>query len=174
MKTKLLFISILSVILSIISIADGKIKSISDPEVDVTIKASMVGSFHATTNKLLVSETDDNYLISVDLDTLKSGIELRDSHMKKDLDVEHFPKATLEVAKKNVVNKTATITGKLSIRGETHPIDFTYTKSGIKQDMIESTMILNITHWGVPTRKYLGVGVKEVVIININFTVINE
>lgn len=172
MKYKSLFIAILSLIISIALDSNAEIKAGNDSQISVAIKASMLGVFKATTNQISLSEKEDALVFSVPLDTLTTGIDLRDIHMKKDLDVEHYPKAILEVVKSNIVKQAGTANGKFTINGQTHPLDFSYSKNDAGK--VEATAIMNITNWGIPARKYMGVGVKEVVVIQVNFSIINQ
>lgn len=172
MKYKSLFIVILALIIGIAPVSNAEVKAGNDSQISVTIKASMLGAFKATTNQISLSEKEDTLFFSVPLNTLTTGIDLRDVHMKKDLDAEHNPLATLEVPKSNITKQSGTTNGKFTINGQTHPLDFSYSKNDANK--VEATAIMNITNWGVPARKYMGVGVKEVVVIQVYFSIVNE
>lgn len=152
------------------SIANAELHSASNSEVSVLIKASVIGSFHASTKDLSVEEKDGIVIVKVPLQNLTTENSLRDKHMKEDLGIDACPVAVLTVPRKNLNKANGTTQGDLLLNGQTHPMSFTYTTEGVDTIKVSADSILNMKNWGVPTRTYLGVGVKETVIIKINFT----
>lgn len=172
MKFKYSILTSLALILNATNLM-ADLKSASDVEVSVLIKASIVGSIYAKTDQLSVSEKDGIVTASVPLSTLTTENPLRDRHMKQDLGVVECPNAVLQFNKKDITKSSGTITGNLLLNNQTHPMQFSYTSEGSTKIKVEATSILNMKNWGIPTRNYLGVGVKEVVIVHVNFSVVD-
>lgn len=131
------------------------------PEAKVKFKLSPTGSFAAETTSIIgtAKKNSDGSVsadkIEIPLDTLKTGISLRDKHMKeKHLDVKKHPKAIVT----NAEGKDGKGTATLNVRGIEKPIEGTYEIKG-------SELILNfpikITDYDIGKVKYMGLGVKE-------------
>lgn len=173
MKFNQLFLG-LCLLVGFTDTANAEIKSVQDPKVSVLIKASMVGNFHATTNDLSVTDKEDMLKITVPLANLTTGIELRDKHMRQDLNIENCPEATLEVPKKNITKANGTTQGNLTLNCQSHPMQFSYTTTGVDKIQVSADSIINMTTWKIPTRTYLGVGVKETLVIHVEFTAVSQ
>src|SRR5882724_11365215 len=66
---------------------------------DATVKFTATGpaglKIEGATSALNVAEDGINVTVTVPLTTLHTGIDIRDKHMKEDLEVEKFPEAQL-------------------------------------------------------------------------------
>lgn len=94
--------------------------------------------------------------VVVDLNTLNTGITLRDKHTKERLKVSEHPQAKLLKANGKDGQGTAT----LELRGQTLDVKGTYE---IKDDMLVAKFPVNIKELGINDAKYMGVGVKDIV-----------
>lgn len=129
-------------------------------QVEVRLKLSPAGQFQAKTSSLegQVKVQGEKVLaeqIKVDLRTLKTGIELRDKHMKeKYLQVDRYPYAILKTGE----GKNGQGQGELEIRGISKPVQGTYSLKGNK---VEARFKINLSDYQISGIRYMGVGVKD-------------
>jgi polyisoprenoid-binding protein YceI len=114
------------------------------------------------------------------LDTLETGIGLRDSHMKeKYLETAKFPTAKLEITDAIVpaafFNQEAgeqpiTVKGNLTLHGVTKPVEVQtrLVREG-KGFTAESAFKIMLTDYGISIPKYLGIVIAEDVDVKIRF-----
>lgn len=139
-------------------------------------------SFHATGpgglgiegtgNDVTVREQDKVVHVSVGLATLKTGIELRDRHMKeKYLETPKYPRAELTVAKSKLsLPGEGDAEGSLTLHGVTRPIRVHYVAKGTDKELsVSGTLKLNIKEFGIEVPSYLGVTVKPDVNVAVRF-----
>ena len=143
--------------------------------------------FHATgpaglsidgkTSEVDVADDGTNVTVTVKLGSIETGMGLRDRHTREDLDAEHFPTATLKVARGALKipadgEVTADVKGLLTIHGVTKEITFHYTakKNGDAID-VKSSVTITVADFGVKPRSYLGIGIKPNVDILASFSV---
>ena len=115
------------------------------------------------------------------LDTLETGIGLRDSHMKeKYLETAKFPTAKLEITDASVPpaffsqesgEQMITVKGSLTLHGVTKPVELQarLVREG-KGFTSESAFKLMLTDYGISIPKYLGIVIAEDVDVKIRFT----
>jgi polyisoprenoid-binding protein YceI len=140
------------------------------PGVEIDVKLSPAGSFKAKTAKIKgLAKQKGNLVIGnnimVDLRSLDTGIALRDNHLKKRLLVEKFPVAKLLNAKGKEGKGEAT----LSMMGKEHKITGTYITKG---NFLISEFKLKLSALGINDVSYMGVGVKDDVVITATVPVI--
>lgn len=131
--------------------------------VDVTVNLSPAGSFHVTTKKVKgkVIKKDNLYSakkLYVKIKDLKTGMDLRDEHMKKRLSPKKHPKI--------LVTKLKAKSGKgkaiIEIKGIKKPIKFSYK---VSKKMMEAVFKLNLNDFKVEDISYAGVGVKDIITV---------
>lgn len=133
-------------------------------------------SFEGKTEELSLSETPTDYIITVPLASLKTGISLRDKHMKeKYLEVPKFPKAEFIVSKTALQLQPGNaqkieVQGIMKVHGQTKSIpaniQLTPKDTGF---IVESKLRININDYGIKVPNYLGVTVKPDIDINVRF-----
>lgn len=120
-----------------------------------------------------VKDLGQNLAIVVGLQGLKSGIDMRDSHMKETyLETTKYPNAQLLVSKSKLStpNAGADVDGTLTLHGVTKPVRFHYIATGTgKQAHIEGTLSVNMKEFGIQVPNYLGVTVKPDVQVSAKF-----
>ena len=84
--------------------------------------------------------------------------------MKKRLDPKKHPKILVT----NVVAKGGKGRGKISIKGITKPIKFTYKVSG---KILMAEFKVNLSQFKIKDLKYMGVGAKKIVDIQANIPI---
>lgn len=131
-----------------------------------------------TTSDLVVKDDAQKIAVAVPLANLKTGIDLRDRHMRdKYLQVDQFPTAELEVSRSSLnlpadgANAAGTGQGTMKIHGKTKPVSFKYTakRSGASYD-VSGTVQLNVKDFGIEIPSYMGVTVKPDVDVAVKFT----
>lgn len=156
-------------------------------EVRVTCPLTIGGSFEAKTTGLsgsLMTAASHppayDGTVVVDLRMLDTGISLRNDHLReKYLEVDKAPgydKATLSAIDLTGVNPDApdgkgTFTGSLMLHGMTKmvsgPAEIRKAGSGVR---IKASFPVNLSDYNIPEPRYLGVGVKNTVHVEVTFT----
>lgn len=133
------------------------------------VELSPAGSFEAKTTdpKLnLVCGSNQTYKaqnVSLDLATLKTGIDLRDTHMKeKFLHTKNHPTAELEL---RPLVKPGLFSGVLSLNGVKNPVDGTFKVS--KENQYLAKFRIELTKFNLKPPSYLGVSVENEVPIEV-------
>lgn len=138
----------------------------AEPAAFVNVKLSPAGSFKGETRDVkgsaqLVGSKVTAQNIVVDLKNLNSGISLRDEHTKnKYLEVSKYPSAILVSA----TGENGKGTGVIKIKGIEKPISGTYK---VKGKELEAEFDLKLSEFGIKGIKYMGVGVNDVVKVNV-------
>jgi polyisoprenoid-binding protein YceI len=118
------------------------------------------------TSTLVFTDDGTTLTFKVPMATVKTGIELRDQHMRDNyVEVAKYPEVTLTFPKADVKwpaaegeETTGTITGSFTAHGATQPIEITYTvKSGKKGLAVEAGFPYDVTQYGIAIPSYLGV-----------------
>ncbi len=130
------------------------------------------------TNQLRVDDDGTTLKIVVPLATLKTGIALRDRHMReKYLQVEKYPDAVLELPWSAVKlppdgqTVDGTAPGKMTLHGQTHEVQVSYrvSRSG-NHYQVSGNVPLKITDYGIDIPSYLGITVQPDVQTSASFT----
>lgn len=157
--------------------------ALSNGESKVVFKATGPGglSFEGKSNSANLKENGNSIVVSVKLDTLVTGIDLRDRHMKeKYLETGKYPTAVLEVDKTKLQLPTgnavsATVDGRLTLHGVTRPVKVTYHADGDpKRAKVDGTMRINMNEFKIEVPSYLGVTVKPNVEIAVKLAVLDK
>jgi hypothetical protein len=135
--------------------------ALANPEAKVSLALSPVGHFTAETKAIIGTAHKmanggvSAEKIEIPLDSLKTGIDVRDSHMKnKYLETQKFPRAILTDATGKDGNGVAMLT----LHGVKKPVKGTYKIEG--NELVVHFPVI-ISEYGVAKIKYMGVGVKD-------------
>lgn len=137
---------------------------------NVNVKLSPAGSFKAVTKDIKGKAIKQGGAVSaqnivVELANLNSGISLRDEHTKnKYLEVSKYPSAILVSAK----GENGKGTGIIKIKGIEKPISGTYKINGSE---LTAEFDLKLSDFGIKGIKYMGVGVSDLIKIDITVPV---
>jgi polyisoprenoid-binding protein YceI len=135
-------------------------------------------SLEGKTNELRVDDDGTTLKIVVPLAGLKTGIALRDRHMReKYLQVEKYPDAVLELPWASVKlpseGQTAdgTAHGKMTIHGQSHFVEVTYrvARTGNRYQ-VNGSVPLKLTDYGIDIPSYFGITVQPDIQTSANFT----
>lgn len=171
----------------VITLAAGSAWRVTQPEVSVKCPMTIGGSFDAKTTALsgtlTASAAQPSVLdgsLAVDLRTVDTGISLRNDHLReKYLEVDKgagYDKAVLsEVALKGLNAEApegkGTFSGSLMLHGVTRmvsgPVEARKAGTGLR---VRASFPVNLTDYNIPEPRYLGVGVKDTVQVDVTFT----
>jgi polyisoprenoid-binding protein YceI len=127
-------------------------------------------------DELTASEKDNVLTVVVPLSHLKTGMALRDKHLRGYLNTKKYPNATLAIARsalqmpadKKSINGKAT--GRLTLHGKTREVPFTYKASNRNnQYRVQGKTKLDIREFGIEVPCYLGVCTKPEVDVDVRF-----
>ena len=160
---------------------------VSSGDIEVRCRLTVGGSFNAVTTALsgtlrrtAPSGTDYSGELRVDLTTLDSGIELRNSHLRDNyLEVERGPEFREAVLSDIVLadplpdgagRHDTAFSGTLSLHGVQRPIEGDVELRRRDGRMRGSaTFSLSLEAFGIPPPRYLGVGVRDTVEVAVAF-----
>jgi hypothetical protein len=146
---------------------------VSAQSVSLRIGLSPLGSFVAESkivNAVVKKNGDTLKLESAEfsLDSLKSGVELRDEHMKKKyFETEEFPLAKI----KNAEGSGGTFRAELELRGVRKEIKGTYTISG---EQLIASFSTKMSDFKIPKASYMGIGAKDEVKIECQLPIVSS
>jgi polyisoprenoid-binding protein YceI len=140
------------------------------------------GSASPVVGKVILTPKIAKGNFELDLASLKSGIELRDDHMKnKYLDVKKYPKAELEISSiemsedltqsKEVKIEDKKFTGALTMRGKKVPVEGVFSVNRSANDSLaklNAKFEIDIVNFDVEIPSYLGVKVAKTVKLEIS------
>lgn len=137
--------------------------------VAVSVVLNPMGDFVAKTSDIRGSvQVQGDTLVAknvvVNLKTLKTGVELRDKHTLKHLNVAQHPEAILSIGK----GKAGKGQGKIKINGIEKVIKGTYQVAG---GQVKAKFSLKLSDFNIKDINYMGVGVEDEVTINVTLPV---
>jgi polyisoprenoid-binding protein YceI len=168
-------LAVLAVALSPLA-ADAALSRAGDASIEFVAVGPAGLKIKGTTHDLTVVDQGADVTVKVPLGGLKTGISLRDNHMReKYLQVEKFPNAELTVPRASIKmpsggSVSADGQGTLSLHGQKKPVSFHYDakKNGSVIHVI-GTVHLNMNAFGIEVPSYAGVTVKPDVDVNVEF-----
>lgn len=163
---------IVSVVFMLSSLAYADVVSVKDVSFLAVGPAGL--KINGVSTSLETKEEGEFVVIRVPLDTLKTGIDLRDRHMKeKYLETQKYPHAELKVAKALLKpGAQQKGTGTFTVHGVSKAVDFVYdvTPAG-DQINVQGSFDINLKQFGIEIPSYLGVTVKPDVKVAAQFAV---
>ncbi len=128
-------------------------------KISIFVSLSPAGSFSAVSEKPKgnLFKQGDSFTadkISVTIESLKTGIDLRDEHFWKHLEASKHPKITLTDLKASGGKATAT----LEVAGVKKPITISYV---VKGSEVVAKFAVKASTFGLKKAEYLGVGVED-------------
>ncbi len=157
---------------------------VADGEVTIVCPLTVGGSFEAKSRDVrgqVVTRADQPGAIDgalhVNLQTLSTGIGLRDRHMRENyLEVQKGPEyatATLEQIRVERLAGATTLKGVLLLHGQRREVSGTAAMK--EQDgriRVQAQFALKVSEFEIPKPSYLGVGVRDEIQIRVNMTVV--
>lgn len=121
-------------------------------------------SIEGVTDTLSVTEADGRLTFTVPMETVSSGIALRDEHMNHNyVQIDKFPNAVIDFAKAEVTwpsdgNFTGTVAANFTMHGVTQPVTVGYTitrtKAGWK---VKGRFDYDVNAHGITIEPYMGI-----------------
>ena len=161
---------------------------VSEADVRVMCPMTVGGSFDVKTNALSGSvsanasrSTALDGSLAVDLHTLDTGISLRNEHLRQQyLEVDKAPgydKAVLTEIELQGLNRDApegkgSFSGSLALHGVTKPVTgHVEVRKGGAGLQVKASFPVRLADYAIAEPRYLGVGVKDTVQVNVAFNV---
>lgn len=135
----------------------------------IDVKLSPAGTFRAETNKITGNayKTADGVRadnVVIDMRSLKTGISLRDKHLKDHLEVTKYPTAKLIKA----LGRNGLGTAIIEIKGQKQEVKGTYRLNG---NSLQAKFIMKLSALRITGVRYMTVGVADDVSVTINLPV---
>lgn len=136
----------------------------ADAQVSFTGSGPAGLKIEGSSTSLSLRAEGDDLIFAVPLASFHTGIDVRDRHMREDLEAEKFPTAELRVPRAAAVD--GTVKGTLTLHGATRPIsiDAHVTKSDVS-----ANLKFNVHDYGITIRSYLGITVKPDIDVAVQF-----
>jgi polyisoprenoid-binding protein YceI len=139
--------------------------SFAEDKITMFVSLTPAGSFQAVSKKPKGNLIKENGAfsadkISVSIESFKTGIELRDEHLWKHMQSSKFPKATLSELKASGGKGTAN----LEVNGIKKAVTISFQEKGQE---VEAKLKVKASDFKLPKAEYLGVGVDDVVSIEV-------
>jgi polyisoprenoid-binding protein YceI len=164
------FVLSTAALVTLAAVAHAKLARTGDAKVEFEAKGPAGMKITGTTNALTVSETDSEIVLTVPLNTVKTGIALRDTHMtEKYLETGKYPNAELRVAKDAVKGPSGQVSGQVTIHGKTKPTNVKYTQK--PDGNISGSFHVEMTDFGIEKPGYSGISVQPGVEVTASFRV---
>jgi polyisoprenoid-binding protein YceI len=136
-------------------------------QIEIRIKLNPSGSFNAKSDALKVegelkvaAAGFSVKNITLPLETLETGLSLRNEHMKKKyFEVERYPEATLVEA----VGSQGNFKGRLEVHGVQREIEGKYQ---IQEGVLETQFPCRLSDFRIKAANYMGVGVEDEVLVH--------
>lgn len=158
-------------------VADAKLASSGSSSVTFAATGPAGMRIVGTTSDLTVADDAQNVTVTVPLANLKTGIDLRDRHMReKYLEIGKYPNAELVVAKSAIRmppaggDSSGDASGTMKLHGKTKAVSFHYIarKDGGAMK-VGGTVRVDIRDYGIDVPSYMGVTVKPEVDVEVKF-----
>lgn len=167
-------IAIFAAALFFTSSVRADLKLDGDSTVTATVKGPAGLNIVAKTSNVVVEDDGPDISFTVPIDSLKTGISLRDEHMRKALETERFSDVKLvlhdsDLRRPGVDDSTSSnVVGALTLHGVTRPVTVHYEAVGDCENHIgvKVNFSLDMRAFGVEPPSYFGVSVKP----NVNVT----
>jgi polyisoprenoid-binding protein YceI len=156
--------------------ADAAFTLIDTPKVEFLATATAGLKITGQSEDLAAAETNGILTLTAGLTDLKTGIGLRDSHLRKYLETEKYAVATMVVDRNSLTipddNQIATAraTGQFTIHGVTKPMTFEYQAKRMGSDfLVQGKLTINLADFKIEQPCFLGVCVDNNVKVKATF-----
>jgi polyisoprenoid-binding protein YceI len=176
MTRRSILVTIVFSILTFSLVASARLVSAGDVDVRFLALGPAGMKINGKSGELNVEEKDGKIVHTAPLTNLKTGIGLRDKHLRGYLETDKYPNATLVVDKSKLTlpedNKTSrgSATGQFTLHGVTKPLKFSYRAKRTGSDYhVQGLADVDIRDHKVEVPCYLGVCVQPVVKLKIKY-----
>ncbi len=164
--------------LTFVALAHAGLYSIGDAHVSFLAGGPAGLKIEGSGSGLSTTEEAGVVVVTASTAGLKTGISLRDSHLKDAIKAEAHPKSILKVKRsalkfpedKATVESSAS--GSMTLAGVTKPVSFSYKVERTGSDYhVQGLTTIDITDFGIEKPCYLGVCVDKDVKVKVKFKV---
>ncbi len=149
------------------SAADFRSKNSGNLTFEAVGKPAMIkikGESSAPQSTLKVNGGIGSLESSLDLENLKTGIDLRDEHMKENyLETKKYPKAILVITSLSIPENwdvsEQEFSGVLNLHGKEQPVKGTFSMNNKKE--VNADFKIKLTDFGITIPNYLGITVAD-------------
>jgi polyisoprenoid-binding protein YceI len=143
----------------------SSLSAFAENKITLFVELAPAGSFQAVSSKAKgnIIKQGDSFTadkISVNIESFKTGIDLRDEHTWKHMNYTTHPKATLS----DVKGSGGKATGMLEVNGVKKPVNITYTIAG--QD-VNAKFAVKASEFGMKKAEYLMVSVNDLIKVEV-------
>ncbi|HMJ16229.1 MAG TPA: YceI family protein [Polyangiaceae bacterium] len=163
-------------LLSVPFAADAKLTRVGAPSIQFLAVGPAGMKINGTSSELSADESEGKLTVTVPLTNLKTGIGLRDNHLRGYLNTKQHPNAKLVVERSKLKlpedGKTTdgSATGDFTLNGQTKPLKFRYRAKRTGSDFhVQGMADVNIEHYGIEQPCYLGVCVEPTIKLKVAF-----
>ncbi|MBX2799055.1 MAG: YceI family protein [Myxococcales bacterium] len=124
-------------------------------------------TFDGVTKQINLADDGANLVFTVPIDTVQTGIELRDDHMRRNyVQTDQFPNVTLTLPRGEITwpesgDTEGSVTGTFNAHGVDRLVQVAYTIKKTKTGMrVKATFPFNTSDHGIEIPSYLGVTIK--------------
>jgi polyisoprenoid-binding protein YceI len=163
-------------VLCVSLVASAKLQSVGDADIRALAVGPAGMKINCRSSQLEAEEKDGKLVISAGLTDIKTGIGLRDKHLRDYLETDKYPKAKLTVDKSKLKlppnDKTTKgeATGQLSLHGVTKPFKFSYKANRTGSDYhVQGLAQIDLRDHDIKVPCYLGVCVQPEVKLKVKF-----
>ena len=156
--------------------ADAKLARVGAASIQFLAVGPAGMKINGTSSDLSADEADGKLTLTAPLTNLKTGIGLRDNHLRGYLNTKQHPSAKLVVDRSKLKlpedGKTSegSATGDFTLNGKTKPLKFRYRAKRTGSDYhVQGMADVNIEHYGIEQPCYLGVCVEPNVKLKVSF-----
>lgn len=156
--------------------ASARFEGAGDVDVRFSVKGPAGMKINGEASDLKASEKNGKIKITVPVGDLKTGIGLRDKHLKKYLETDQYPEATLVVDRSSLSlpenDKTVTAKGKgdFTLHGKSKKLAFSYKALRTGSDYhVQALAQVDIRDFDIEVPCYLGVCVEPDVKLKVKF-----
>jgi len=159
--------SLLAAALCLSAVASAKLAKAGAGSATFTASGPAGMNIEGTSSDVGVGDDGSTVVITVGMNSLSTGIALRDKHMKEYLETDKYPTAELRVPRASLkipasgAESSGDTRGSMKIHGQTKDVAFHYSA---KRDgdaiSVSGSSKVNMNDFGIKTPSYLGVSVK--------------
>lgn len=140
----------------------ASLSAVAGDKITLNVELSPAGSFQATSETMKGELVKKNGVllsdkISIDVESLKTGIDLRDEHLWKHMNSKKHQQAVLTELK----GKDGLAMAQLEVAGKKRPVQIQYHEEG---STIVGKFKVLAHDFNLPKAEYLGIGVNDEVI----------
>lgn len=145
-------------------------------EVQFEAKTNIGIQITGKTQELALEEKEGSVQLTVPLNSVKTGMDMRDSHMRESLEVEKFPHAQLAIPlaalqlPESGKPSEGSVQGEMTLHGKTLKVPVNYKLSGEGGTLkVQAQVPLRYTDFGIPLVSRMGAKVKDDLVVKASF-----